>query len=396
MNAATPQGARVPAQVLRPRGQGASVAPIELFFDLVYVFAITQLSHLLLEHQTPAGAAQTLLLTLAIWWAWMYTAWTTNYCDPDHPVLRLTLTGVMLAGLVMSAAVPQAFGERALWFAGAYVAIQVGRTTVVWLATRGHPLSHTFRLVLVWHTLSGALWIGGALAGGGAQIALWVAALLVEYAAPLHGYRTPFLGRSTTTDWTIDGGHMAERCQLFVIIALGESVLVTGLTLANNTHVTVATLAAFGVAFLGSVAMWWVYFDRTAEAAAEAIAASDDPGRIGRSAYTYTHIPMVAGVIVAAVGDELVIAHPGGQAALGTTLAVLGGPALFLAGHAMFKRAVFGYVPANRVVAVAVLAAAAVLALVVPVPPLALGVIATLVVAGVAVWDTVLVRRVST
>lgn len=235
----------------------------------------------------------------------------------------------------------------------------------------------------------------GASSGGGAQIALWVAALLVEYAAPLHGYRTPFLGRSTT-DWTIDGGHMAERCQLFVIIALGESVLVTGLTLANNTHVSVATLAAFGVAFLGSVAMWWVYFDRTAEAAAEAIAASDDPGRIGRSAYTYTHIPMVAGVIVAAVGDELVIAHPGGQAALGTTLAVLGGPALFLAGHAMFKRAVFGYVPANRVVAVAVLAAAAVLALVVPVPPLALGVIATLVVAGVAVWDTVLVRRVST
>ncbi|MER6944176.1 low temperature requirement protein A [Nonomuraea sp. NPDC000554] len=385
------------AEILRSREESARVVPVELFFDLVYVFAVTQLSHLLLSHLNAVGAAETLLLTLAVWWAWMYTTWTTNYLDPDHPVLRLTLTGLMLAGLVMSAALPQAFGERALWFAGAYVAIQVGRTLMVSLAARAHPVGHTFRLVLVWHVASAALWITGAVLGGAAQLALWVVALVVEYAAPWVSYRTPFLGKSTTTDWGIDGGHMAERCELFVIIALGESVLVTGLTLAENEHLTAATVAAFVVAFLGSVAMWWVYFDRTADAAAEAIAGSDDPGRLGRSAYTYMHLPMVAGVIVAAVGDELAIAHPLGEVSLGTALTVLGGPALFLTGHALFKRAVFGYVPVNRVVAIGVLAAAGVLVVLMPsvMPPLVLAGLATLVVGGVAAWESVLARRLS-
>ncbi|WP_433249844.1 low temperature requirement protein A [Streptosporangium sp. CA-135522] len=384
-------------QILRSRQESAKVAPVELFFDLVYVFAITQLSHLLLAHLDAAGAAQTLLLTLAVWWAWMYTAWTTNYCDPDHPVLRLTLTGLMLAGLVMAAALPQAFGARALWFAGAYVAIQVGRTIVVSIAARAHPIGHTFKLILVWHVLSSVLWITGALLGGTAQVALWVVALLVEYLAPWHGYRTPFLGRATIVDWSIDGAHMAERCELFVIIALGESVLVTGLTLAENDHLTAATVAAFVVAFLGSVAMWWVYFDRTAEAAAEAIAESDDSGRLGRSAYTFMHIPMVAGIIVTAVGDELAIAHPSGGTSLGTALTVLGGPALFLTGHALFKRAVFGYMPVNRIVAIGVLGAAGALVALMPslMPPLALAVLATLVVWGVAAWDSVLARRLS-
>ncbi|MFE3452828.1 low temperature requirement protein A [Nonomuraea sp. NPDC059194] len=368
--------------------------PIELFFDLVYVFAITQLSHLLLAHLDLAGAAQTLLLTLAVWWAWMYATWTTNVGNPDHPVLRLTLTGMMLAGLVMSAALPQAFGDRALWFAGAYVAIQVGRALAMAVSTRTVPIGHTYRLILAWHVVAGALWIAGAVLGGVAQVTLWVAALAVEYGGPWAGYRTPYLGRSSTTDWTIDGAHMAERCQLFVIIALGESVLVTGLTLADNDHLTAATVAAFVIAFLGSVAMWWVYFDRTAEAAAEAIAESDDAGRLGRSAYTYIHIPMVMGIIITAVGDELAIAHPTGEISLGTALTVLGGPALFLAGHALFKRAVFGVVPANRLIGIAVLAAVAVLVILLPslMPPLALGVVATLVVGAVAATDATLER----
>ncbi|MEU7892803.1 low temperature requirement protein A [Nonomuraea sp. NPDC049152] len=382
------------AEILRARGETAKVVPIELFFDLVYVFAITQLSHLLLAHFDLAGAAQTLLLTLAVWWAWMYATWTTNLGNPDHPVLRLTLTGMMLAGLVMSAALPQAFGERALWFAGAYVAIQVGRALAVALATRTFPIGYTFRLILVWHVVSAALWITGAVLGGAAQVVLWIVALLVEYGGPWAGYRTPYLGKVSTTDWTIDGAHMAERCQLFVIIALGESVLVTGLTLADNDHLTTATVAAFVIAFLGSVAMWWVYFDRTAEAAAEAIAESDDPAQLGRSAYTYIHIPMVMGIIITAVGDELAIAHPTGAISLGTALTVLGGPVLFLAGHALFKRAVFGDLSMNRVIGIAVLVAVGVLVILAPslMPPLALGVVATLVVGAVAATDAALER----
>ncbi|WP_084964433.1 low temperature requirement protein A [Thermoactinospora rubra] len=380
------------AEILRSRsGLGGRVAPIELFFDLVYVFAVTQLSHLLLDHLSPAGVAQTALLMLAVWWAWMYTTWTTNYLSPEHPALRLTLAGVMLAGLVMAAALPSAFDGGALLFAGAYVAIQLGRTIVVTLLARGEAVQLVFARVLVWMVVSAVPWIAGAFVEGAARGVLWTLAVLIEYTAPWHGYLTPRLGRSATSDWTIDGGHMAERCQLFVIIALGESVLVTGATLQEH-HFGAGAMAAFVVAFLGSVALWWVYFDRTAEAAAQAIAASDDPGRLGRSAYTFIHLPMVAGIIVAAVGDELVIAHPGAYGdRWWTAVMVCGGPALFLAGHALFKRAVFGYVPINRVLAVAVLVALIPLAK--AVPPLALAAAAMLVVWAVAIWDAVLVRR---
>ncbi|WP_406315471.1 low temperature requirement protein A [Streptosporangium sp. NBC_01639] len=376
--------------ILRPRSHAAKVVPIELFFDLVYVFAITQLSHLLLGHLGAAGAVQTLLLTLAVWWAWMYATWTTNYLDPEHPVMRLTLAAMMLAGLAMAAALPQAFGPRAVWFAVAYVVLQVGRSLVAALAARHELIGHTFRRILIWQVISAVLWIAGALAGGTGQVTLWVVALLVEYAAPWHGYRLPFLGRATTADWAIDAAHMAERCQLFVILALGESILVTGLTLAGNDHLSIATVAAFAMAFLTSVAMWWVYFDRSAEDAAERVAAADDTGRIGRSAYTYSHIPIVAGVIIAAVGDELAIAHPLGPITTGTALTVLGGPALFLAGHAVFQRLVFGRLPAGRVVAIAVLAVTAPVVLAAPslVPPLALAVLAALVVGGAALWDS--------
>lgn len=379
----------MPAQILRPRGETARVMPVELFFDLVYVFAITQLSHLLLAHLDMAGVGQTVLLTLAVWWAWMYTTWTTNYCDPDHPVLRLTLTGAMLAGLVMAAALPQAFGPRAMWFAGGYVALQVGRTLVVSIAARAHPIGVTFRLVLAYHVLSAVLWVAGAALGGIAQGVLWALALAVEYAGPWLGYRMPFLGRVTTTDWTIDGAHMAERCQLFVIIALGESVLVTGVSLADHPHLSAAAVAAFAIAFLGSVATWWVYFHRTAEAATETAAHVDDTGRLGRSAYTYIHIPMVAGIIVAAVGDELAIAHPFDRITAGAALTLLGGPALFLAGHALFVRAVFGWVPVNRLAGLGVLAAAGLLVVLAPglVPPLVLAAVATLVLGAVAATD---------
>ncbi|MBB3730302.1 hypothetical protein FHR33_006162 [Nonomuraea dietziae] len=252
-------------EILRSRSNvGGRVAPIELFFDLVYVFAITQLSHLLLKHLDLQGVGLTLILALAVWWAWMYTAWSTNYLQPDHPGMRFTLVGVMVGGLVMAAALPDAFGEHALWFAGGYVMIQVGRTIAVTVLSRGTALQAVFIRVLVWLLLSAVLWIAGALVGGTAQVLLWLAALVVEYAAPAIGYPTPFMPRSVTTDWTIDGSHMAERCQLFVIIALGESVLVTGATLAGHDF-NAGAVAAFVVSFLGSVALWWVYFDRTAE-----------------------------------------------------------------------------------------------------------------------------------
>jgi low temperature requirement protein LtrA len=371
----------------REQGQaGQRVTFMELFFDLVYVLAVTQLSHLLVEHLDARGAAQTALLLMAVWIAWVYNAWFTNWFDPDRRPVRLVLLGVMLASLLMSASLPDAFGERGLLFAGAYAAMQVGRTVFVVAALREEPgLRRNFQRVLSWLLAAAVLWLAGGLAHGTARGALWLAALAVDFIAPMVGFFTPGLGRSRTTDWTIAGGHFGERFPLFLILALGESILVTG-SVFGELALSASTVAAFVVAFLGSVALWWVYFDRSAEDASGVIAESADPGRLGRSAYTYCHLPMVAGIIVTAVGDELVIAHPGGRASVATTTTVLLGPALFLAGHALFKRVVFGRLSVPRLLAIVALAG---LWPVGPaVSPLLLALVATLVVAAVAVSDT--------
>ena len=375
---------------LRRQQGGQRVTFVELFFDLVYVLAVTQLSHLLLEHLGVHGAAQTALLLMAVWTAWIYNAWFTNWFDPDRRVVRLVLLGVMLASLLMSASLPEAFGERGLVFAAAYVTMQVGRTVFVIAALGEDPgLRRNFQRILSWLVASGLLWLAGGLAQATAREALWLAAVVADLTAPACGFYTPGLGRSRTTDWTITGGHMAERCQLFVIIALGESLLVTGTTF-GELPLSAVTVAALVVAFAGSVALWWVYFDRSAEDAGEVIARSADPGRLGRSAYTYCHIPMVAGIIVAAVGDELMIAHPSGHAGAATAATVLGGPALFLAGHGAFKRMVFGRVSVPRLLAVLALGGLWPLSPVLS--PLLLAAAATLVVAAVAAADAMAAR----
>jgi low temperature requirement protein LtrA len=371
---------------LRVRGgDGSRVTSMELFFDLVYVFAVTQLSHLLLAHLDLRGALHTALLLLAVWWAWVYTAWITNWFDPNRRAVRLMLVGVMVASLLMSASLPNAYGDRGLLFAGAYVAMQVGRSLWAVLELRAHPeLQRNFQRILFWSAASGVLWIAGGLANESRRGLLWLAAVIVDYLAPICGFVTPGLGRSTTREWDIAGGHLAERCELFLIIALGESILVTGATF-GELDLSAAVLAAFVVAFLGSVALWWVYFDRAAGDAEEAIASSADPGRLGRSAYTYLHLPMVAGIIVAAVGDELAIAHPLGHADLATAATVLGGPALFLAGHLLFKRAVFGVWSLPRLGGIAALVAVGVIGR--GWPPLLLASVALLVVASIPWWD---------
>jgi low temperature requirement protein LtrA len=377
--------------LLRARdGDEERVTPLELFFDLVYVFAVTQLSHRLLDHLTVRGVLETLMLLLAVWGVWIYTAWFTNWFDPTRLAVRLVLVAVMLASLLMSVAIPAAFGERGLMFALAYVVIQVGRTAFTFIAFRkslgaSHPLSRNFQRVLCWLGAAGVLWIIGGLLDAETRYAVWVLALAVDYGGPVVNFYIPGLGRSRTQEWTIEGGHFAERCQLFVIIALGESILVTGTTF-GEIEVSALALCAFVVAFLGSVALWWIYFDRSAEAAREVFTSSEDPGRLGRSAYTYFHIPMVAGIIAVAAADELTVAHPDEHATLASVALTLGGTALFVAGHAFFKWAVFGMLPFSRAVAIAALAA------LIPVgfeiPTLALSSVAGLIVVGLAVWDT--------
>ena len=373
------------APLLRNREGEQRVTNVELFFDLVYVFAVTQLSHHLLEHATVEGTLQTLLLLAIVWLGWAYTMWVTNWFDPDRLPVRAMLVALMLASLVLSIALPEAFGHRGLLFAGAFVTMQIGRTVFVVLAVPGWELRRNFERVLVWCVASGVLYIVGALQHGHTRELLWLLGIAVDLGGAAVGFYTPGLGRSRTIDWTIEGSHIAERCQLFVIIALGESIVVIGSTLANMHPIEGAQIAAFVTAFAGSVALWWVYFDRSADEAARVIAGADDPGRLATEAYHWIHPIMIAGIIVAAAADERVLAHPSGHTDRSTAWMVLGGTALFLAGHAAFKAVVWRIVPWTR------LAAIALLALLLPVAghvsALVLGVSAVLVVAALAVAD---------
>lgn len=365
----------------------SKVTFVELFFDLIFVFAITQLSHYLLEHFTVTGVLETALMLAAVWWVWIYTSWATNWLDPQTTPVRVVLFVLMLAGLVLSTSIPQAFGTRAISFAGAYVLMQAGRSAFMLWALRRHDGGNyrNFQRITSWFVLSALFWIAGIWADGQLRFVFWAIALTIEYAAPASNFWTPGLGRSTTTDWDISGAHIAERCGLFIIIALGESILVTGATFGKMEWMA-ASVTAFAIAFIGSVAMWWIYFNIGAERAAEYIAASDDPGRHARGAYTYTHLLPVAGIIVTAVSDELVLAHPGGHVDFKTAATTIGGPALFLVGNLIFKRILAGSRGLSHMVGLGLLALAVPAALVVP--PLALGAIASAILVIVAIWET--------
>lgn len=311
---------------------------VELFFDLVFVFAITQLSHGLLAHLTPLGALETALLMVAVWWAWIDTAWLTNWLDPEKIAVRLLLFVLMLFGLVLSASIPKAFADRGMAFALAYAAMAVTRNLFMLWALKKHDANNhrNFVRITIWHLAAASLWLAGAFVDMPMRIAIWAIAVGIDSIAPIAGFHVPGLGRSTTSDWVVEGGHIAERAALFVIIALGESILVTGATFAGLPW-TAENVGSFLVSFGGSVAMWAVYFNIGAERGSNAIASSDDPGRLARSGYTYIHILIVAGIIVAAVGDELVLHHPHGHTELKTAIVLIGGPAVYLIGNSMFK-----------------------------------------------------------
>ena len=374
------------APPLRARAHGhARVTNVELFFDLVFVFAITQLSHNLLHHPTPVGALQTALLFLGVWWTWIFTSWVTNWLDPERTRVRVMLFLLMLAGLVLSISIPAAFEAKGMSFALAHVAMQVGRTAyVVSLVRSDAALRRNFQRTLAWMSLAGVFWVAGALVEGENRMMVWAAALLVEYAAPVAFFWVPGLGRSTLRDWQVEGGHLAERCALFIIVALGESILVTGATFADMAWSAV-NLAAFAVAFGGSVAMWWVYFDSGAERGSRAIAGDALPGRMARLGYTYLHLPIVGGIILSAVGDEMLLAHPLGRTEGMAAAALLGGPALYLGGNALFKRLSLGHLPLSHLVGLALLAILSVVAS--ALPPVAVAAGATLALVVVATWE---------
>jgi low temperature requirement protein LtrA len=315
------------------------VSTLELFYDLVFVFAITQVSHLLLEHLTWAGAGQALIVLLAVWWSWNYTTWTTNELDTETIPVRLLLLALMLVSLLMSVAIPDAFGEHALLFAGSYVTIQVGRHAFLTFAAAQPGTIERERAgrILMWFVAAGVLWIAGALADGPARTVLWLAALALDYGAPLVLYWVPGRSRLEGATWDVGTEHFAERFGLFIILALGESIVLIGIT-TSESDLAKATIVAFIMAFLSSAAIWWLYFTSVARLGEHYLAVSEDRTTLARDGYTFLHVLFVAGIITTAVGDELVIAHPTEVLPSNEIIAVAAGPAIYL-----FALTLFGY-----------------------------------------------------
>ena len=352
--------------LVRPREVARSVTPIELFFDLVYVFTVSQLSRNLVEHVSVRGMAQTLVLALAVMYAWFMTVWTSNWLDVDRRRVQLVLLGLMFASLLMSASVAGAFddslfaswfGDRAGLFVIGYLAIQIGRTLFAVSAFRDHRLHQHFVNALAWEAGAGAIWIVGIFLSGDARLEIWAIAVLVTYGGviaghPLPGKRSPF-----SSDSQIYAEHLLERFRLFFLIALGETVLTIGNAFAGGP-VETERLIALSAAFIGTVSLWWCYFHSAERIGIDAIDGAADASRLV-AVGNYTLIAMVIGIIAIAVGDELAIAYPSIDGTATTTALIFGGPAIFLLAQLVFMRHASGQAPRARIggcIALAILA----------------------------------------
>jgi low temperature requirement protein LtrA len=335
-------------------GESYGASFLELFFDLVFVFAITQVSHLLLDDLTWVGLGQSTIALMVVWWAWNYTTWVTNTLDVDAVSVKLLMFGLMLAGLLMAVAIPDAFGDRGLLFAASYVAIQIGRTAFLTFAgsDRGSLARKRDSRILIWFCFSAPFWIAGGLVDGEARAALWLFALGLDYVAPLFLYRVPGLEQVAPESWVLGTSHFAERFGLFVIIALGESIILIGAT-AADLELDAAVLISLVTAFAGSAALWWLYFSSTAARVERALSESDDPVLMARDAFTYGHVLIIAAIILVAVGDELVIAHPTEQLGAAELLTVVAGPMFYLAAQVALRWRMAGTIGPRRLVAIA-------------------------------------------
>ena len=372
--------------VSRAPGAERVVTPLELFFDLVYVFAIGQLSHHLLEHVDLRTGAETVILALAVIYAWYMTTWGANWLDPDRLPVRMLIVGMMFASLLMSAGIADAFDGRAWLFVTGYLLLQVGRSVFLIVALRGRALGEHFVNALVWELVVGVLWVAGAIAEGDARLALWGLAVVVAHGGTWSLHWLPGRGRRIDLGHTeIAGEHLIERFRLFFIVVLGETVLVMGIAFSEEPF-ELERLLALAIGFAGTVALWWCYFHRVERIGREVAEAAEDPGALGWVG-TWTLTLAVLAVIGIAVGDELAIAHPGDDPTLGFAILTFGGPALFLLAQLFFLREALGYVPRSRPLG---LAALAILAVATAPVTLIVGIAAaTAVLVAVAIADTV-------
>lgn len=378
--------------VLRPTDSPRAdrVTYVELFFDLLFVLALTQLSAYLYENQTPLGAFEGVIMVCALWWAWVSTTWVTNWLDPVKLPVRGAVIALAFVALVMSVSIAEAFGDRAWAFAIAYVVLQVGRTAFIVWATARHDrrVARDFSRILCWTVAGGALWIVGALLPLEWQLPLWATALALELLGTALGFPVPGWGKVELRTWDLSGPHIAERTSLFVLIALGEGLLVTGFAFVDKES-SAASIAAMSTAFVTAAAAWWIYFDHGERVGAEAIEASEEPARLARTAYTWVHLPIIAGIVLMSVGDKETLTLPD-QHGVAVTVVAVGAPILFLTGTALFRRVLEGrWVRAQLVGLVALVVLAGVGFAGFSVNALTLSITSAVILVGVAVGETV-------
>jgi low temperature requirement protein LtrA len=312
------------------RREGERVTPLELFFDLVFVLAITQCTALMSQNPTWSGLAQGVLVLGVLWWSWVGYSWLTSVVDPEEGAVRFAIFGAMAAFLIVAICVPEAFGTLALEFALAYGAVRAAHIALFVLASRDDPgLRHSTLGLAVSTAIGVGLLIAASFLDGLAQGGLWALALSLDMIGPM------FIDSS---GWRLEPGHFAERHGLIIIIALGESIVAIGL--GAHSHLTwgIAAAAALGIAI--SAALWWMYFDVVALVSRRRLIDAE-PGRIrnelARDSYSYLHFPMVAGIVLLALGLKTTLGHVSESLEAVPAFALLGGVSVYLLGLAGFR-----------------------------------------------------------
>ena len=310
--------------------EGEQVSPLELFFDLVFVLALTQCTQLMSDHPSWGGMGKGLLVLGLLWWAWVGYSWITSVVDPEDDSVRLVIFAAMAAMLIVALAVPRAFGGLALEFALAYAAVRYAQLGLFMLASRDAPgLRHSVLTLAASTTVGIGILVGGSFLDPGAQAAVWAVALVLDMAGPY------FFG---SEGWRLVPAHFAERHGLIIIIALGESIVAIGVGVGGELSFGQGTAAVVGVGL--AAAMWWLYFDVVALVAARRLERAP-PGRVqnemARDSYSYLHFPMVAGIVLVALGMKKTLDDVDEPLKTVAAFALLGGLAAYLLAHVSFR-----------------------------------------------------------
>jgi low temperature requirement protein LtrA len=339
--------------------QTERVTPLELFFDLVFVLAITQCTALMAAEPTWTGLGKGLLVLGVLWWSWVGYAWLTSVVDPEEGAVRLAMFAAMAALLVAALCVPQAFGDTALLFACAYGVVRTGQIALFLVASRDDPALRQSVLGLAGGTAIGVgLLVAASAFDGAVQGGLWALALLLDMAEPyLFG----------SEGWKLVPGHFAERHGLIFIIALGESIVAIGVGAGTDVGAGVVAAATLGIAV--AAALWWLYFDVVALVAERRLsraAVGREQNDLARDSYSYLHFPMVAGVVLLALGLKKTLGDVDEPLEVVPATAALGGTALYLLAHVAFRLRNVGTLNPHRLACAVVLVALVPVALELP------------------------------